>query len=91
MDALPINASQDQVRRFLLEERRSRIPVYDGSLDNVVGYVSAKDIVGLVWEGKLFVLQDLLRPVKVFPETVAGHRGAALHAARAPAAGGGGG
>jgi putative hemolysin len=70
VDALPINASQDQVRRFLLEERRSRIPVYDGSLDNVVGYVSAKDVVGLVWEGKLFVLQDLLRPVKVFPETV---------------------
>ena len=70
VDALPINASQDQVRRFLLEERRSRVPVFEGSLDNVVGYVSAKDIVGLVWEGKLFVLQDLLRPVKVFPETV---------------------
>lgn len=70
VDALPINATQDQVRRFLLEERRSRIPVFENTLDNVVGYVSAKDIVGLVWEGKLFVLQDLLRPVKVFPETV---------------------
>jgi putative hemolysin len=70
VDALPITASQDEVRRFLLEERRSRVPVYEGSLDNVVGYVSAKDIVALAWEGKLFVLQDLLRPVKVFPETV---------------------
>ena len=70
VDALPITAKETDVRRFLLEERRSRIPVYDGSLDNIVGYVSAKDIVGLVWEGKLFVLQDLLRPVKVFPETV---------------------
>ncbi len=70
IDALPINASQDQMRRFLLEERRSRAPVYEGNLDNVVGYVSAKDIVSLAWEGKLFVLQDLLRKVKVFPETV---------------------
>ena len=70
IDALPINANQDQVRRFLLEERRSRVPVYEGSLDNIVGYVSAKDIVALAWEGKLFVLQDLLRKVKVFPETV---------------------
>ena len=70
VDALPIQATQEEVRRFLLEERRSRVPVYDGSLDNVVGYVSAKDIVALAWEGKLFVLYDLLRPVKVFPETV---------------------
>ncbi len=70
IDALPLQATQDQVRRFLLEERRSRVPVYDGTVDNTVGYVSAKDIVALAWEGKLFVLQDLLRPVKVFPETV---------------------
>jgi putative hemolysin len=70
MDALPINAKPDQVRRFLLEERRSRIPVYEGSVDNIVGYVSAKDIVALAWEGHLIVLPDLLRPVKLFPETV---------------------
>jgi putative hemolysin len=37
MDALPINAKPDQVRRFLLEERRSRIPVYDRSLDDILG------------------------------------------------------
>jgi magnesium and cobalt exporter, CNNM family len=70
MDALPITAKPDQVRRFLLEERRSRIPVYEGTVDNVVGYVSAKDIVALAWEGHLIVLPDLLRPVKLFPETV---------------------
>ena len=26
IDALPINATMDQIRRFLLEERRSRVP-----------------------------------------------------------------
>ncbi len=70
VNALPKTATPDEVRRFLLEERRSRVPVYDGSLDNIVGYVSAKDVVSLAWEGKLFVLSDLLRPIKVFPETV---------------------
>jgi putative hemolysin len=70
VDALPLNAKPDQVRRFLLEERRSRIPVYEGAVDNIVGYVSAKDIVALAWEGHLIVLHDLLRPVKLFPETV---------------------
>ena len=56
--------------RFLLEERRSRIPVYDRSLDDIVGYVSAKDIVSLAWDGGPVVLSDLLRNVKFFPDTV---------------------
>jgi len=70
VDALPVNASPAEVRRFVLEEQRSRIPVYQGALDNIVGYVSAKDIVALAWEGHLIVRHDLLRPVKMFPETV---------------------
>jgi putative hemolysin len=70
IDALPLRAAMDQIRRFLLEERRSRIPVYDRSLDDIVGYVSAKDIVSLAWYGGPVVLQDLLRSVKFFPETV---------------------
>jgi putative hemolysin len=69
IDALPRNAGPEQIRRFLLEERRSRIPVYDRSLDDIVGYASAKDIVSVAWDGKLVLLPDLLRPVKFFPET----------------------
>ena len=66
--ALPRNASQEVIRRALLEERRSRLPVYEGTLDNVVGYVTAKDLLPVAWEGKLVVLADVLRPVKVFIE-----------------------
>ncbi len=68
MTMLPKNASQDMVRRCLLEERRSRIPIYDGSIDNVVGYINAKDLLPLAWENKLIVLVDVLRPVRLFPE-----------------------
>ena len=70
VDALPLRATMDQIRRFLLEERRSRIPVYDRAQDDIVGYVSAKDIVSLAWDGGPVVLADLLRSVKVFPESV---------------------
>jgi putative hemolysin len=69
IDALPRDASPEHIRRFMLEERRSRIPVYEGSLDDIVGYASAKDIVSVAWDGKLVVLQDVLRPVKFLPET----------------------
>jgi len=67
--ALSRGASHPEIQRCLLEERRSRMPVYDGTLDNVVGYVTAKDLLPLAWEGKLFVLADVLRPVKMFIET----------------------
>ncbi|MFN2376326.1 MAG: hemolysin family protein [Candidatus Binatia bacterium] len=70
IDSLPLDATADDVRTFLTEKRRSRIPVYDGSIDNIVGYVSAKDIIALGWEKGDIVLGHLLRPVKVFPETV---------------------
>src|SRR6188768_3356243 len=67
--ALPKNATLEAIQRCLLEERRSRIPVYEGTLDNVVGYVTAVDLLPLAWERKLFVLADVLRPVKIFIET----------------------
>ncbi|MFL5305799.1 MAG: hemolysin family protein [Polyangia bacterium] len=67
--ALPRNATQDMIRRCLLEERHARIPVYDGTLDNVAGYVTAKDLLPVAWEGRLIVLEDVLRPAKMFIET----------------------
>ena len=67
--ALPRNATQAMIRQCLLEERHSRIPVHDGAFDNVVGYVTAKDLLPLAWEGRLIVLEDVLRPVKLFIET----------------------
>jgi len=67
--ALSRNATRQDIQRCLLEERRSRMPVYDGTFDNVVGYVTAKDLLPLAWEGQLFVLADVLRPVKLFIET----------------------
>jgi putative hemolysin len=67
--ALPRDAPRDAIQRCLLEERHSRIPVYEGTLDNIVGYVTATDLLPLAWEGRLFVLADVLRPVKLFIET----------------------
>lgn len=67
--ALPVNASHDEIKRCLLEEHKSRMPIYEGTLDNVVGYVTAKDLLSLAWEGKLIVLGDVLRPVQIVGES----------------------
>jgi putative hemolysin len=67
--ALPRNTSQEDLKRMLLEEGRSRMPVYDGTLDEIVGYVMAKDLAAMAWERQLIVLDDLLRPVLYVPES----------------------
>ncbi|WP_308197151.1 MULTISPECIES: hemolysin family protein [Anaeromyxobacter] len=66
--ALPRDASQEDLKRMLLEEGHSRMPVFDGTLDNLIGYVMAKDLAAMAWERQLIVLDDLLRPVHFVPE-----------------------
>jgi putative hemolysin len=68
--ALPRHASAERIREVLLERGHSRMPVYEGSLDNVVGYVIAKDLLGVAWEGTLIVLEDVLRPPYFVFETM---------------------
>lgn len=67
--ALPRNASTDDVRRIVLEQGHSRIPVYDGRIDNVVGYIAVKDVIAMAWERALFVLEDLIRPPYFVPDS----------------------
>jgi len=69
MVGLPRDATSAELHRLLLEEGRTRMPVYDGSLDNVVGYVLAKDLAAMAWDRQLIVLQDLVRPVHFVPGT----------------------
>ncbi|MBL8900060.1 MAG: HlyC/CorC family transporter [Planctomycetes bacterium] len=66
---LPRRASTDEISRLVLENVHSRLPVYDGSIDNIVGYVSIRDFIGMAWERDLIVLEDLLRPAVFVPET----------------------
>ncbi len=61
MVALRRHASAEEIRQVLLEHGHSRMPVYEGSLDNIVGYVIAKDLLGVAWEGQLIVLEDVMR------------------------------
>jgi putative hemolysin len=63
--ALRREAPPDEVQRVILEEGHSRMPVFDGGLDNIVGYVVARDVLALAWEKGLVVLEDILRPVYI--------------------------
>ena len=60
--ALRRHASPEEIKQVLLEHGHARMPVYEGTLDNVVGYVIAKDLLAVAWEGQLIVLEDVTRP-----------------------------
>ena len=43
LEAVPVSASKEEVARVFSESRYSRLPVYDGSVDNIVGVLHQKD------------------------------------------------
>ncbi len=47
MTMLPVDANLTQTLEMILESGHSRIPVYEGTVDNIVGIVLAKDLLPL--------------------------------------------
>lgn len=43
--ALDVDSSFDDVLRVITEEKYSRMPVYEGSIDNIIGILYSKDII----------------------------------------------
>lgn len=66
--ALPVGSSFDEVRQTVVRCGHSRIPVYDDSLDHVVGVVYAKDLLR-IRDGDPFDLRGIMRSVPFVPES----------------------
>jgi len=62
--ALPVSSSIEEGVRAIRRFRHSRIPVYEDNIDNVVGVVSAKDLVGLP---RARALRSVIRPPVLVP------------------------
>jgi CBS domain containing-hemolysin-like protein len=69
--ALPVETTVADARRTVLEAGHSRLPVYRGSIDNVVGVLLARDLFR-AWEAKLEqqTVSQYLRPAIFVPETL---------------------
>lgn len=66
---LPLGAPPDELRRRLLESRHTRYPVYEESLDRIVGVVHIKDVLRLLQENRALVREDV-RPTAFVPESI---------------------
>lgn len=66
---IDLNAKPEEALDLLVEQGHSRIPVFRGDLDHIVGAVYARDVLALMRHQGLFVLADLIRPLTVVPAT----------------------
>jgi CBS domain containing-hemolysin-like protein len=65
--AIDVEMPVPEIIQRLAEEGHSRVPVFEGSLDKVVGILHARDLVPLLAHPELIVLRDLLRPPTFAP------------------------
>jgi CBS domain containing-hemolysin-like protein len=67
--AVEDDATMDDVLKVIVERGFSRIPIYQETIDNVVGIVYAKDLLRHLAEGKRPALRDIARPPYFIPES----------------------
>jgi putative hemolysin len=68
--ALNVSATLDEAKHVIDQSGHSRIPVYEGTLDHVIGILHARDLIKHVGRADLqFNLRELMRPATFVPET----------------------
>lgn len=67
--AVGIEMTRERIIKTVLEEGYSRLPVYKGTIDNVIGLVYTKDLLGIMEYRDVIILQDIIRPAFFVPET----------------------
>ena len=71
MVAVPRETTLEEVLELILRSGFSRIPVYDGTIDEVVGLAYAKDVLSRLHDGQADKpLADILRPAPFMPESM---------------------
>jgi magnesium and cobalt exporter, CNNM family len=83
MHVLPVEAGLDETMRMFATTQRSRLPVYEGTIDHIVGFIHIKDAIWVqldrtrrIEEGQPapeFQLKTVLRDVLIVPETKPGN------------------
>lgn len=70
IQALEVDTPPDEVIHKMGENGHSRVPVYKGDLDHVVGVLYFKDLIRAISEEHAWTLRSLLHPPLFVPETV---------------------
>ena len=68
IDWIDVDSTPDEIRQVILETAHTRIPVADGSIENIVGVMQIRDVVAALLEGRALDLKQLCRKAPVIPD-----------------------
>jgi putative hemolysin len=70
VDWLDADADPAELRETLLATPHTRLPVAQGSVEDIIGVVQARDVMAALFRGQTLDLRALMRPVSIVPDQV---------------------
>jgi CBS domain containing-hemolysin-like protein len=67
--ATDIETPVDDILRMAAQSDFTRIPIYEGNIDNVIGFIHLKELFQLSYKAKATDVRTILREVSFIPET----------------------
>ena len=68
VSGIEITEKNEEVMDKFIEEGYSRMPVYERTIDNIIGVLYAKDMIAMLRHKRLFMVKDIMRPVYLVKE-----------------------
>jgi magnesium and cobalt transporter len=63
--AVEYNISLEELKEIIISKEHTRMPVYNQSLDNVVGFIHVKDLIPVLTGDKPFVMENIIRKIPI--------------------------
>jgi magnesium and cobalt transporter len=63
--AIPVTMTHEELMAFYQERPHTRLPVYQDTLDDIIGFVHMKDMMGALATGRKVEIRDILRDVMI--------------------------
>jgi CBS domain containing-hemolysin-like protein len=67
--AVELSVPRERLIRIVIDEGYSRVPVFQQSIDNIVGIIYTKDLLSMFEHRDVIILQDIVRPPYFVPES----------------------
>jgi putative hemolysin len=74
VQGVPADADAAALRVAMLDQGHRRVPVFEGSIDHVTGYVLREDVLACLWDGRPLRVADLRREPFFVPESMPAER-----------------
>lgn len=69
LDGVTAQATVEECLNKFIDSGYTRLPVFNGDLDHIVGMLYAKDFLAVLKERELIILSDVIRPAFFVPES----------------------